>query len=97
MPDDFRVSITNSSGKAAYPISSFTWMLIPAQIADAGKAKAVKEFLGWMLSKGQEVAPTLFFAALPKPVVDKEKKQLDQLGGAGHAAVTRPAPAKGLK
>ncbi|MEI9973545.1 MAG: phosphate ABC transporter substrate-binding protein PstS [Ignavibacteriota bacterium] len=62
MPDDFRVSITNASGKTAYPISSFTWMLIPAQIQDAGKAKAVKEFLGWMLTKGQDVAPSLFFA-----------------------------------
>jgi phosphate transport system substrate-binding protein len=97
MPDDFRVSITNSSDKAAYPISSFTWMLIPAQMPDAAKAKAVKDFLTWMLGDGQKVAPTLFFAPLPKAVVAKEEKQLTLLGGAGHASVVNPAPKKGQK
>jgi len=97
MPDDFRVSITNSPAKNAYPISSFTWMLIPAQIADAGKAKAVKDFLSWMLTDGQKVAPTLFFAPLPKPVVDKEQKQVAQLGGAAHASSAQPAGKKGMK
>jgi phosphate transport system substrate-binding protein len=97
MPDDFRVSITNSPAKNAYPISSFTWMLIPAQIPDAAKAKAVKDFLSWMLTDGQKVAPTLFFAPLPKPVVDKEQKQLAQLGGAAHASSAQPAGKKGMK
>jgi phosphate transport system substrate-binding protein len=97
MPDDFRVSITNASGKKAYPISSFTWMLIPAQIPDAGKAKVVHDFLTWMLGEGQKVAPTLFYAPLPKPVVEKEKAQLAQLNGAGHASVVRPDGTKGLK
>src|ERR1700684_745780 len=50
MPADFRVSITNAPGKDAYPISSFTWMLIPDNIADATKKKSIKEFLAWMLS-----------------------------------------------
>jgi phosphate transport system substrate-binding protein len=98
MPDDFRVSISNASGKNAYPISSFTWMLIPAQIPDAGKAKAVKDFLAWMLGEGQKVAPTLFFAPLPKAVVAKEEKQLALLGGAGHASAAKPeASEKGQK
>jgi len=97
MPDDFRVSITNATGKTAYPISSFTWMLIPAQIQDAGKAKAVRDFLAWMLTEGQQVAPTLFFAPLPKAVVEKEQKQLAQLGGAAHASVAAPGGRKGLK
>jgi len=98
MPDDFRVSITNASGKTAYPISSFTWMLIPAQIPDAGKAKAVKDFLAWMLADGQKVAPTLFFAPVPKAVLAKEEKQLTQLAGAGHASAALPvAPKKGQK
>jgi phosphate transport system substrate-binding protein len=79
MPDDFRVSITNATGKNAYPISSFTWMLIPANISDASKAKEIKAFLGWMLTDGQKVAPSLDFAALPKPVVEKEQKQLAAL------------------
>jgi phosphate transport system substrate-binding protein len=97
MPDDFRISITNAPGKDAYPISSFTWMLIPAQIPDAGKAKAVKDFLAWMLTEGQKVAPTLFFAPVPKAVVEKEQKQLAQLGGAAHAVIVQPAAKKGQK
>jgi phosphate transport system substrate-binding protein len=76
MPDDFRVSITNAPGKGAYPISSFTWLLIPAQFADANKAKSMKAFLEWMLTDGQKVAPTLDYAPLPKEVVAKETKQI---------------------
>ena len=76
MPDDFRVSITNSPGKKAYPISSFTWMLIPAKISDPAKAAQIKAFLTWMLTEGQKSAPALAFAPLPKPVVAKEQKQL---------------------
>ncbi len=56
MPDDFRVSITNPEGKAAYPISSFTWLLIPSKFADAGKRDVVKDFLKWMLTDGQGYA-----------------------------------------
>jgi phosphate transport system substrate-binding protein len=97
MPDDFRVSITNASGQNAYPISSFTWMLIPANIPDAAKAKAVREFLGWMLTTGQAEAPALFFAPLPQPVVEKEKKQLELLGGAAPASGSKTAAKKGLK
>jgi len=84
MPDDFRVSITNASGKNAYPIASFTWMLIPGNIADANKAKAIHAFLAWMLSDGQKIAPTLDFAPLPKPVVEKEQKQLAMLEKGAH-------------
>jgi phosphate transport system substrate-binding protein len=85
MPDDFRVSITNAPGKKAYPISSFTWMLIPAKIDDAAKAKEIHTFLAWMLTEGQKAAPALAFAPLPKPVVVKEQKQLATLDvpGAG--------------
>ncbi len=94
MPDDFRVSITNASGKEAYPISSFTWMLIPASIPDATKAKTVHEFLTWMLTDGQRVAPSLFFAPVPKAIVDKETKQLAQMGG---DSSSKPASKKGMK
>jgi phosphate transport system substrate-binding protein len=94
MPDDFRVSITDAAGKNAYPISSFTWMLIPASISDANKSKAIHAFLSWMLTDGQKIAPTLDFAPLPKPVVDKELKQLSSLaslaGSAAHASVLNP-------
>src|ERR1700688_4246846 len=50
MPDDFRVSITNAPGKTAYPISSFTWLLIPDKIDDAVKRKSITDFLRWMLT-----------------------------------------------
>jgi phosphate transport system substrate-binding protein len=79
MPDDFRVSITNASSKKAYPIASFTYMLIPANIPDAGKAREVKAFLGWMLTEGQKSAAGLHYAPLPDSVVKKEQAQLAKL------------------
>jgi phosphate transport system substrate-binding protein len=79
MPADFRVSIVNAPGKNAYPISTFTWMLIPTQIPDAAKAKAIKGFLEWMLTQGQKDAASLDYAPLPKAVVAKETKQIAQI------------------
>ena len=76
MPDDFRVSITNAPGKGAYPISSFTWLLIPAQIQDPAKKAAIKEFLAWMLTPGQQFCEPLAYARLPKEVVAKEQKAI---------------------
>ncbi len=76
MPDDFRVSIVNAPGKGAYPISSFTWLLIPAQIQDAGKREAIKTFLNWMMTDGQGYAEGLAYSKLPTAVVAKEKKQI---------------------
>jgi phosphate transport system substrate-binding protein len=76
MPDDFRVSITNQSGPTAYPISSFTWLLIPAQISDASKRDAIKGFLKWMLTDGQGYNEGLAYARLPKPVIEKELKAI---------------------
>jgi phosphate transport system substrate-binding protein len=79
MPADFRVSITNAPGKGSYPISSFTWLLIPQHFPDAAKENTVKEFIKWMLVDGQKLATGLYYAPLPKAVVDKEMKQLDQI------------------
>jgi phosphate transport system substrate-binding protein len=76
MPADFRVSITNAPGKGAYPISSFTWMLIPETIPDAAKRKDVVDFLQWMLTTGQGYTEGLSYAPLPKSVVAKEQKQI---------------------
>ena len=76
MPEDFRVSITNAPGDKAYPISSFTWLLIPSQIMDATKKKAITGFLTWMLTDGQKDAQGLSYAPLPAAVVTKEKKQI---------------------
>jgi phosphate transport system substrate-binding protein len=76
MPADFRVSITNAAGKEAYPISSYTWLLVPSKIADPAKKKAVTDFLNWMLGDGQNMVEALAYARLPKPVVDMEKKAI---------------------
>jgi len=76
MPNDFRVSITNAPGATSYPVSSFTWLLIPAQIPDAAKRDAIKGFLTWMLSDGQNYTEALAYARLPKPVVEKELKAI---------------------
>jgi phosphate transport system substrate-binding protein len=76
MPADFRVSITNAPGKGAYPISSFTWMLIPDKIADAEKKTSITEFLKWMMTTGQGNAEGMSYAPLPKAVVAKEQKQI---------------------
>src|SRR5208337_3479052 len=59
MPADFRVSITNAPGKDAYPISSFTWLLIPAQSKDAAKGKILTDFLNWMVTDGQKLTSAL--------------------------------------
>jgi len=79
MPDDFRVSITNAPGKTAYPISSFTWLLIPEKFTDAGKRDALKNFLKWMVTDGQNYAEALSYAKLPKEVVAKETKAIDKI------------------
>jgi len=79
MPEDFRVSITNAPGKTAYPISSFTWLLIPAKIQDGAKRDAIKGFLKWMVTDGQGYAEQLSYAKLPKEVVEKEKKAIDKV------------------
>lgn len=79
MPDDFRVSITDAPGKEAYPISSFTWLLIPQRISDAGKRDAIKGFIKWMLNDGQNDTAALSYAKLPKEVVAKEIKALNNI------------------
>jgi len=76
MPDDFRVSITNAPGAASYPISTFTWLLIPSEIKDAAKRDAIKGFLAWMMTTGQKDAQPLSYAPLPKAVATKEQKQI---------------------
>jgi phosphate transport system substrate-binding protein len=76
MPADFRVSITNAPGKNAYPISSFTWLLIPDKMDNATKKKSITDFLQWMVTTGQADAAGLSYAPLPKQVVAKEQKQI---------------------
>ena len=79
MPADFRVSITNAPGKTAYPISSFTWLLIPAQAKDAKKGKIIADFLDWMVSDGQKMTNQLSYAPLPGNVAEKVKAAIKQI------------------
>jgi phosphate transport system substrate-binding protein len=76
MPADFRISITNASGKAAYPISSFTYLLVPVQWQDGQKRQAIVNFLTWMLNNGQSMTEQLDYAPLPKSVVEMERAKL---------------------
>ncbi|HUR96111.1 MAG TPA: phosphate ABC transporter substrate-binding protein PstS [Gemmatimonadales bacterium] len=83
---DFRVSITNAPGAASYPISSFTWLLVPKDGKDAAKAKLVKDFLTWMITpEAQTMANALHYAALPKEVVALIEARLPTLKAAGRA------------
>lgn len=79
MPADFRVSITNSPGQSAYPISSFTWLLIPAQSKDPAKGKILADFLNWMVTDGQKMTSALSYAPLPENVAAKEKEAIKQV------------------
>jgi phosphate transport system substrate-binding protein len=79
MPADFRVSITNAPGKDAYPISSFTWLLIPAQSKDAAKGKMLADFLNWMVADGQKMTSALAYAPLPDNVAAKVKEAIKQV------------------
>jgi phosphate transport system substrate-binding protein len=76
MPADYRVSITNAPGADSYPISSFTWLLIPTHSTDPAKAKALADFVGWMLDHGESEAAALTYAPLPKPVQDMVRKSI---------------------
>ena len=76
MPPDYRVSITNAAGPDSYPISSFTWILIPTQAKDAAKTKALVGFMTWMLDHGQAEAASLSYAPLPKQVQDMVRKSI---------------------
>ena len=78
MPD-FRVSITNAPGKDSYPISSFTWLLIPAEAQDPAKGKILLDFLNWMLDQGQKFTSSLSYAPLPESVAQKEKEAIKQI------------------
>ena len=79
MPADFRVSITNAPGKNAYPISSFTWMLIPVHSKDPAKGKILADFLKWMVSDGQAMTSDLDYAPLPANVAAKVNAALKQV------------------
>ncbi len=71
MPADYRISITNAPGANAYPISSFTYLLIPAKSADPSKGKVLKDMLSWILKSGESEASQLSYAPLPQGIQEK--------------------------
>jgi phosphate transport system substrate-binding protein len=79
MPADYRVSITNAAGPDSYPISSFTWLLIPVKSDDPAKGKVLADFLQWMLDKGEAEAASMTYAPLPKPVADRVRDTIKQI------------------
>ena len=79
MPADYRVSITNAPGKDAYPISSFTWLLIPVQSKDATRGKIIVDFLNWMLNDGEKMTSQLDYASLPDNVASKVRETIKQV------------------
>ena len=79
MPNDFRVSITNAADADAYPISSFTWLLIPEKIADGAKRQVIIGFLRWILADGQTMATPLHYAPLPGDVANKVQRAVDRI------------------
>jgi phosphate transport system substrate-binding protein len=79
MPADFRVSITNAPGKDSYPISSFTWLLIPQTSKDPAKGKILADFLSWMVDQGQKETAALTYAPLPANVAAKVKEAIKQV------------------
>ena len=87
---DFRVSITNAPGADAYPIASFTWLLIRKDNRDPAKAKLIQDFLTWMITpEAQKMAAELHYAPLPTPVVALIQARLPTLKAAGKAIATR--------
>ncbi len=79
MAKDIRVSITDPAEPSAYPICSFTYLLIPVKIADPVKRDTIKQFLHWMLTEGQNDAEPLAYARLPKKVVAIEMSQISEI------------------
>lgn len=79
LPADFRMSITNESGAGVYPISTFTWLLVPEKIADAEKRAALVGFLKWAITTGQNSVESLEYAKLPASVVIQEQKQIAEI------------------
>jgi phosphate transport system substrate-binding protein len=90
---DFRVSITDPPAGDAYPVASFTWILIPREMRDPAKARALLEFLWWATHDGQRFATDLGYAPLPEPVVRLVEERLKRVTAGGRAVL--PADYRG--
>jgi phosphate transport system substrate-binding protein len=79
MPADFRVSLTNAPGDTAYPVASFTWLLVYKDQPDAVKGKALVNFLWWASHDGQKYASDLLYAPLPPQVVKQIEAKIREI------------------
>jgi phosphate transport system substrate-binding protein len=87
MPEDFRVSLTNPPGDDAYPIASFTWLLLYKDQPNEAKGRALTRFLWWAIHDGQKFPPALLYAPLPAPVVKQIEAKIKQITFAGKPLV----------
>jgi phosphate transport system substrate-binding protein len=76
---DYRVSITNAPWENSYPISSFTWLLVPRHSHNAAKTAALKGLLSWIVTKGQDEASSLSYAPLPRSVAERVLHSVSEL------------------
>jgi phosphate transport system substrate-binding protein len=83
MPADFRVSLTNAPGPDAYPIASFTWLLVYKDQPNESKGKALVKFLWWAIHDGQRHPAALLYAPLPAPVVKEIEAKIKQITFSG--------------
>jgi len=88
MPDDLRISITNAAGAQAYPISSYTYILVYKNQKDAAKGKAIVDFLWWGIHDGERFAKELLYAPLPPDVVKKAETKINSVTANGAALRT---------
>lgn len=79
IPDDYRVSITNAPGRDAYPISSFSWILIPTQPHDMAKERVIKDLLSWIVKSGESEVSSLSYAPIPQNLADRVLKTIYSL------------------
>jgi phosphate transport system substrate-binding protein len=92
MPEDFRISITDAPGQDAYPISSFTWMLVPSVIGDSAKRTALIGFLQWGLTQGQDYLEPLSYARLPGAVIAQEKQAIGRIKSSSESEAAQKKP-----
>jgi len=86
---DFRVSITDADGPQAFPIASFTWLLVPKEMTDMAKARALLEFVWWAVHDGERFATDLAYAPLPARVVQLEEQRLKSITVNGRPVLPR--------
>jgi len=79
VPDDFRFSIVNARDSQAYPIAGATWLLVYAKQADSAKGRKLVEFLRWAMSQGEQIAPTLNYVPLPRELVQRVGREIDEI------------------